>query len=85
MRLSSLSIRNYINFETYNQGCLPVYSLLNQIVPFIFGGSVSNPVYYGPPTGTISFEFISYLSIFALPLTVFGFLKIWGKVELRKF
>lgn len=84
LRLSSLSIRNYINFETYNQGCLPVYSLLNQIVPFIFGGSVSNPVYYGPPTGTISFEFISYLSIFALPLTVFGFLKIWGKVELRK-
>ncbi len=79
--LSSLSIRNYINFETYNQGSLPLYALINQVIPFIFGGSVSNPNYYGPSTGTISFEFLAYISFWALPLAIFAYLKIFSSNE----
>lgn len=82
--LSGQSVRNYINFETYNQGSLPLYGLLNMIIPFIFGGSVSNHSYYGPSTGTISFEFLAYISVVALPLTVFAYWKIYTDKDLRK-
>jgi len=83
LSLSAISIRNYINFSTYNQGSLPLYALFNKIVPFIFGGSVSNVGYYGPQTGTISFEFISYLGFWALPLTVFAYKKVLSDRKLR--
>ncbi|MCS7165324.1 MAG: hypothetical protein RMJ51_03485 [Candidatus Calescibacterium sp.] len=82
--LSSISIRSYISFETYNQGSLPLYAFLIQVVPFIFGGSAVNPHYYGPSTGTISFEFIAYISFIALPLTVFAYVKIFSSQYLRK-
>ncbi|MFN3995950.1 MAG: hypothetical protein ACK4GR_05420, partial [bacterium] len=78
--LSWISVRNYINFETYNQGSFPLYGLWSMVIPFIFGGSVSNPQYWGPSTGTISFEFLGYISIVALPLTVFGYYKIFNEI-----
>ncbi|MCX7758057.1 MAG: hypothetical protein N2169_00360 [bacterium] len=85
LSLSNISVRSHINFETYNQGSLPIYALLNQVIPFIFGGSVNNPNYYGPSTGTISFEFISYISLLALPLTVFCYVKVVFNNHLRGY
>ncbi|MEN3015063.1 MAG: hypothetical protein ABDH21_03270 [bacterium] len=82
--LSKGSIRDYIYFETYNQGSFPLYGLLNQVLPFIYGGSISNPSYYGPSTGTLPMEFFFYISVFALPLTVFAYIKIFSNPELRR-
>ncbi|MEN3015064.1 MAG: hypothetical protein ABDH21_03275 [bacterium] len=78
------SIRDYIRFEIYNQGGFPLYGLLNQVLPFIYGGSVNNPDYYGPLTGTIPMEFFFYISFFALPLTVFAYIKIFSNPKLRR-
>lgn len=83
LELSKISVRNYINFETYNQGSFPIFALINQVIPFIFGGSISNPTYYGPSTGTISFEFLAYSSSVSLFLTIFAFVKVFQQKDIE--
>lgn len=80
MKLASISVRDILSSSIYNQGSYPVYALIMQVVPYIFGGSIYKG-YYGPETGTISFEFINYISVLALPLTAFTLIYFFKNIE----
>jgi hypothetical protein len=80
IKLSSISVRDILSSSIYNQGSYPIYALIMQVIPYIFGGSVYKN-YYGPETGTISFEFINFISVISLPLTVFAIYYIVKNIE----
>ena len=80
IKLSSVSVRDILSSSIYNQGSYPIYALVMQVIPYIFGGSVYKS-YYGPETGTISFEFINFISVISLPLTVFAIYYIIKNIE----
>ncbi|MGC8734491.1 MAG: hypothetical protein ACP5RD_05580 [bacterium] len=80
MKLASISVRDILSSSIYNQGSYPIYALIMQVIPYIFGGSVYRG-YYGPETGTISFEFINYISVLALPLSVFALIYIFKDIK----
>jgi hypothetical protein len=80
IKLSSISVRDILSSSIYNQGSYPIYALIMQVIPYIFGGSVYKS-YYGPETGTISFEFINFISVISLPLTVFAIYYIVKNIE----
>lgn len=60
IKLASVSVRDILSSSIYNQGSYPPYALIMQVIPYIFGGSVYRG-YYGPETGTISFEFLNFI------------------------
>ncbi len=76
IKLASISVRDILSSSIYNQGSYPFYALIMQVIPYIFGGSVYKN-YYGPETGTISFEFLNFISVISLPLTVFSLFYIY--------
>jgi hypothetical protein len=80
IKLSSISVRDILSSSIYNQGSYPIYALIMQVIPYIFGGSIYRG-YYGPETGTISFEFINFISVISLPLTVFAIYYVVKNIE----
>ncbi len=76
IKLASVSVRDILSSSIYNQGSYPPYALIMQVIPYIFGGSVYRG-YYGPETGTISFEFLNFISVISLPLTIFALFYIY--------